>query len=481
MDFENMNISLSEFFEILNKKRIEMASSGKFSEDEIKEWEDNFFALQFQTKNYLRQHEQYPDLFPEYLNEDAWIPGETIYPAFKELYDYLCGREIGEIALDKVSMLTVTALTRIAVQAAKDAGFDSHREQLVKAVGDTIENITVIAANDKTDDYEDKETGLVKSGEILKRYPDTIKLMKDRVTQKVFKNETNKGEVTSYSFMMNERETVEGMILLTVAEQFRNDNRYDGNVVFSYYDWAVMEAVTTLYMYAIGRDEAGKDSRVVIDLKSIDKILKHNKLSRTANADAEKIKETALYDSLRKLRSIQVNIYEGNHEFGGCILDGDFAKSEEGKLCFVLNRRPVLYDYADTVGRNHILEVELDSLYATPGHKDNYKFRYTEEKISIYRYLIERVIEIFGTLKTDDVIKDKKHLHPEKTNSIPFTNIFKAIYPDGFSEYEDPERKKRALRESVEDVLNMMKAKGFFTGYRIKSNGNSETIMLLRE
>ena len=47
MDFENRNISIQEFFETLSNKKEEMASSGKFSEDEIKDWEDNFFALQF--------------------------------------------------------------------------------------------------------------------------------------------------------------------------------------------------------------------------------------------------------------------------------------------------------------------------------------------------------------------------------------------------------------------------------------------------
>ena len=40
MDFESKNISIREYFETLNKKKEEMASSGKFSEDEIKNWED---------------------------------------------------------------------------------------------------------------------------------------------------------------------------------------------------------------------------------------------------------------------------------------------------------------------------------------------------------------------------------------------------------------------------------------------------------
>ena len=458
-----------------------MASSGKFSEDEIKDWEDYFFALQFQTRNYLKQHEQYPELFPEYLNEDAWIPGETIYPAFKELYDYLCGREIGEIAIEKVSVLTVAALTRIAVQAAKDAGFERNKERVVEAIGNTVEDITVIAANDKTGDFEDKETGLIKSEEILKRYPDTIKIMKDRVTQKIFKNEVKPDDITPYSFKMSKRESVEGMVILAVVEQFRDDNRDDGGAYFSYYDWAVMEAVITLYQYADEKHGADRNGRVVLDLKSIDKILKHNKSSRTANTDAKKMNGTPLYDSLRKLRSIRVNISEGNHEFGGCILDGVFAKSDDGKLCFILDRRPVLYDYANSVGRNHILEVGLDSLCATPGGNDKYSFRYTEEKISIYRYLIERVIEIFGTLKTDDEVDGEKHIYPEKTNSIPFRNIVKAIYPNGLSNYKDPERKERAIRGSVDEVLKMMIAKGFFTGYQIKTKGNGESIVLSRE
>lgn len=106
-------------------------------------------------------------------------------------------------------------------------------------------------------------------------------------------------------------------------------------------------------------------------------LLKHNKASRTPNTDAEKMKQTALFDSLRKLRSLRVSITEGNHEFCVRMLEGNFAKSDDGKLCFVLDKRPVLYDYADSVNRNHIMEVDLDSLCATPGKKDKYTFRYT--------------------------------------------------------------------------------------------------------
>ncbi|MBR1692442.1 MAG: hypothetical protein IJ711_06650 [Lachnospiraceae bacterium] len=50
MDFENKNILIREYFETLNKKKEEMASSGNFTEDEIKDWEDKFFALQYSAE-----------------------------------------------------------------------------------------------------------------------------------------------------------------------------------------------------------------------------------------------------------------------------------------------------------------------------------------------------------------------------------------------------------------------------------------------
>lgn len=465
------NISLKEFFEKAKKHENDLVASGKYTDEQIQVYKQNFLALQYTTQNYIKQQELYPELYQDI--SDALLKDlKEIYPDLLAIYEYMQKCEDGDILMEKINLLTTVALLNISRQTAIEAGIaDNMNIRVVQATTAAIENIFEIAVNDKTGEFEDKETGLIESEKILKRYPRIIKVMKDEVTQSIFKNKVKKQEPYSYSFQEKNRK-LQGVVVLSNNGNVDGTENIDIEKSLSYYDWAVMEAVVSLYLYAV---ETRKDvnGHVLLDIKSIDKILKHNTSSKMVETKVEEQQKTELYKSLRRLCSNYVQISEEDKEYDGNLLDGEFV-FKEGKLCIRIKSKPILYEYADTNGRNHILETALDNLYMKG-------MVYTVEKIAIYRYLLQRVLEIYGTLKIGDTINGKIDYRYGTTNSIPLDNIIDALYPEGIqASYADAESKKRWIKKSVEDVLDIMSQNKFFNSYEIKYDENGKCKYSLR-
>lgn len=225
---------------------------------------------------------------------------------------------------------------------------------------------------------------------------------------------------------------------------------------FSYYDWAVMEAVTSLYL-------AGNK---VIDLQSIDKVLKHNKKSRMTKSKAEQIEKSLLFDSLKRLSGNYIQITAKGTSREGYLIDNDF-NIVDGKIYLNVKNIPVLYDYADSI--NHVLTVKNEEL--------KIDLSYTEDTITIFRYLMERVLEIYGTLKTKDLMNGKQRLQPKTVNKILSNKICEAIL---FDDVKDRASKERRIRERTENVLEKMKSKGFFFDYKIVGTGSNTYYELKR-
>lgn len=462
MDYlnENEHVSLRKFYNIINEAEMNMIASGKYTEAEITDLRRKLISLQFATQKYLKMQEECPELYQDYNGAEIWEPADLIGEELLGICEYLTNREVGEYALDEIDLLTTAALAKFAKETALEAGVDDVKDRVIKSTAEAVEDVCIKALNDKTNSFIDEDSGEIKAGAILNRYPEIIKIMKDRVTQKLFKNDVARDKLNPYNFKLG-NEMVEGIVMISIDENVADDLLMEVQKPFSYYDWAVMEAVTSLYLYGINTQK-DINGVVVLDIKSIDKVLKHNKNARTDATTPEELMEKPIYKSLRKLMANYISIAEDGNEFAGFMLDAEFAKSEDGKLCLVVNKKPVLYDYADTIGHNHVGEIQMSELNLSKGMK------YTEEKIAIYRYLMQRVLEIYGTLKTDDEIDGKVNKQPRTTNSIPFSNIVKALYPLGLGHLGDVPRKEKRLLESVRDVLEAMKRKDFFTEFREK-------------
>lgn len=462
MDYinENEHVSLRKFYNIINEAEMNMIASGKYTKAEITDLRRKLISLQFATQKYLKMQEECPELYQDYNGAEIWEPADLVGEELLGICEYLTNREVGEYALDEIDLLTTAALAKFAKETALEAGVDDVKDRVIKSTAEAVEDVCIKALNDKTNSFIDEDSGEIKAGAILNRYPEIIKIMKDRVTQKLFKNDVTRDKLNPYNFKLG-NEMVEGIVLISIDENVADDLLEEVKKPFSYYDWAVMEAVTSLYLYGINTQK-DINGVVVLDIKSIDKVLKHNKNARTDATTPKELMEKPIYKSLRKLMANYISIAEDGNEFAGFMLDAEFAKSEDGKLCLVVNKKPVLYDYADTIGHNHVGEIQMSELNLSQGMK------YTEEKIAIYRYLMQRVLEIYGTLKTNDKIDGKVNKQPRTTNSIPFSNVVKALYPLGLGHLGDVPRKEKRLLESVRDVLEAMKSKDFFTEFREK-------------
>ena len=110
---------------------------------------------------------------------------------------------------------------------------------------------------------------------------------------------------------------------------------------FSYYDWAVMEAVASIYDDAVSR---GMDSngKVIIDIKSVHQVVNFGK--RMSSEKQQNLVDSELFKSLQRLMGNYIHINEKSADYDGCLIDGEFGFFE-GKHCIIMHKEPVLIEY----------------------------------------------------------------------------------------------------------------------------------------
>lgn len=461
MDYlEEKLISVNEFFRRAKRLEEDLREKGG-SDDEVEDGKVNLLALQFATREYIERQAKEPDMYPGVSADKI---GE-IYPYVEAVHQEMQPDDGGIKVLEGIDIASATLLVRDSYNAIKRCGVaDSVKERITKSVANAIGKIVETGLNDAAGQYINEEAKLLESGAILKRYPNFVTTMTDEVTQKIFKNKVQREEPYAYPITRSPKKKDIGTIIMTSCCDGDDGHRADIEKPFSTYDWAVMEAVSTLYRYA---ESEGKlyNGKLIIDIKSIDKILRHDLSSRMSVETKGKLQEEDLCKSIRRLCGNHVQISEESGEYAGYLIDGEF-KMIGNKLCLIVNEKPVLYDFADRNGRNYIHAIPLDDL--------KLKMIYTPERIAIYRFLMERTLEIFGSFK-----KDEGYVKPKRTNSIPISSVIEAVYPEGLDAFVDSRSKERWIVENVNVVCEAMKKKGFFTGYA--EDGNKGYIRIILE
>ena len=473
------NMSMSEFIHQEEEVLKLMDESGNYTIEQINQVQCFMLAIVGSTLYAEETEQEYPEQFDirNYLGDagnnhggskqvDYLEDAKYIHDDLKRVHDALSEKPDGQFINDHVSVLTSANIVRSVKNAADDAGIKGIDQSVVTDVAsETIMDVVETGINDRNGDLIGDD-GLVDGEKVLNRYPDKMTLIKDKITQGVFKNRMNReGEPNREAdYKPAGRGKVEQTITLFCGNNFDEKMRDEVEKPFSYFDLAVLESVTSLYNHAVylGKDENGK---VTISLDSIRRMLNHDKLSKIRKSGD--VKKTQIYRSLSRLRSNYIQITEDStvsHE--GYLLDGEFRLvSTGGKLCFEVKEPSPLYEYAKSRGHYRTMDVPLEELKLNTS--------YTEEKIAIYRYLSGRIIEIFGTLKTDDVSKESKILKPKVGYSsvILLDKIIDAVYPQGLEkEVSNPENvrfKKRNIMNNVTEILDRMKEAGFFTDYEV--------------
>lgn len=456
----NTDYSVNEFYEQMEKLRKDLKKQGILTPEVLEEKKTLLLGLQFTTPLYIEKQEENPDWYPD-VNMDTL---KEEMPFVDAVYEHMIHRGNGKEILDKISVTDATILVSDAHKAIKRMEItDSIEERIVGAVVPTIESITKVILNDNTGIYV-KPSGKYAVGDILKRYPKIIKTMTDEVTRSVFSNKVEEQNPTTYKIQKGKK-IEQGIVVLTLNGSSDPNVQRKIEKKFSTYDWAVMEAVASLYSYAKDKNKL-KNGKLIVDLESIDKIIKRD---ITARSDKENILDSDLTSSIVKLLGNHISISDSAGNYEGNLLDGELDIIS-GKVCLVVDE-PIMLEYADTNGRNYIDSLDIEKLKLDAIH-------FSVENIAIYRFMLDRLRIIFGSYFMDD-----KHKEAVKTNSVPISSIIKAVYPDGIQGYADADSKERFVWEHAINICEAMKDNhNFFLDFVVDENTNGEkTIQFIRK
>ncbi len=462
MDYFNNNAdcSVNEFYELAEKQRKSLMKQGVISPEVLEEKKAILLGLQFTTPQYFERQEKNPEWYSD-VNVDV-IQEEL--PFIDAVYEHMVHRGNGKDILDKISVTDATLLVVDAHKTTKRMGIaDCIKERIVRAVIPTIESITKVVINENTGVFV-KPSGKYDVADILKRYPNMIKLMTDEVTRSVFSNKVKEQVSTSYKIQQGNK-SEHGMIVLTMNHSTDPNIQSRIEKKFSTYDWAVMEAVASLYVFAKDKKKL-TNGKLIVDLESIDKLIKRDTKARS---DKKNILDSELVDSIVKLLGIHISISDPSGNYEGNLLEGELDIID-GRVCLVVSQ-PILLEFADVNGRNYIDSFDIGKLKLEGIH-------FSVENIAIYRFLLDRLRIIFGSYFMDGV-----HINAVKTNSVPLSAIVDAVYPEGIQGYVDATSKERFIWEHTINICEAMKDnKNFFLDFEIDENSIGEkTIRFTRK
>ncbi len=464
-------ISLYEFFfELQTKARI-MEESRDFTPEEIKEYKIKQLAIKFMEPQYVSRNVDCPDKYPLLTITEALEGAVDLLPCLEDVYDYLIKNTEGKVVVSKIDLFFSLSIAYYFRNRLFEAGYvNDVFDRLVYITKTALIKVYEIAINAPKEEYTDVKTGIVKGDKILNRHPKFLYLLQDEVVQKVFKNGSldkpldRQGGINRFTITKgNKKES--GIILLNVTAS--GDELSIAERRFGYFDWAVMETVASIYDAAI---ESGQDNNgeILVDIKTIHQVLNHGR--RMSQEKRQNIADCELVQSLKRLMGNYIQISEASGNYEGNLIEGELC-FKEGKHCLRIKKVPLLLEYAKQNGRNYYCKIGKDELNLSD-------INYNEERVAIYRYLMQRTNEIFGSYRKDD-----KHKKEVRTNSIPIVNIIKALYPDFRTEYtgDNARSKKRDITDNVRAVLNAMKAKGYFDDFTEKRNGTDISFKLIRK
>lgn len=458
--------SVNEFYDNAKKLKRMLKKNGTFTDEEIEEKRALLLGAQFVSKKYVELMEESPEEYPEILPAD--IMGEMEF--IDAVHDYMIQHGDGQKVLDSYPIVSAALMVKTAHSEISNAGIDNCvTERIVHSVVPAIEAVTLKAINNAPQ-FNVTTSKIINAQKVLSKYPDIVKLMTDEAIREVFTNKVVRNQWSSFAVYKGNASD-NASLLLSQSVSADPNNKVIIESDFSIYDWAVMEAVATMYGYAEANNKLDNGA-VAIDIQSIDKILKRNVLSRMSQEIKKNILTSDIVKSLVKLMGNHVQIVDPTGNYEGDIIDGELA-FVANTLCLVVKSKPVFFAYADGNGRNHLESIAIDDL-----NIDLKKERaaYSTETVAIYRFLLGRLREIFGSYKMD-----KQHMNakPNYPNSVPLESVINAVYPDGLGKYKDITSKRRYILKNIEKVCKAMQNKKiFFKRYELSKNSKGDIIYI---
>ncbi len=458
--------SVNEFYENAKKLKRKLKKSGTFTDEEIEEKKALLLGAQFVSKKYVELMEESPEEYPEIVPAD--IMGEMEY--IDAVHDYMIQHGDGERVLSSYPIVSAAIMVKNTHSEISKAGIDNCvTERIVHSVVPAIEAVTLKAINNAPQ-FNVTTSKIINAQKVLNNYPDIVKLMTDEATREVFTNKAARNQWSSF-VVYNGNASDNASLLLSQSVSADPNNKVLIESDFSIYDWAVMEAVATMYAYAEASNKLD-NGVVAIDIQSIDKILKRDVLSRMSQETKKNILTSDIVRSLVKLMGNHVQIVDPAGNYEGDFIDAELA-FVANRLCLVVKSKPIFFAYADGNGRNHLESIVMDDLKL-----DLKKVGavYSTGTVAIYRYLLGRLKEIFGSYKMD-----KQHMNPKPNyhNSVPLESIINAVYPEGLGKYKDIASKKRYILKNIEKVCKAMQdKKTFFKRYELSKNSKGDIVYI---
>lgn len=458
--------SVNEFYDNAKKLKRKLKKNGTFTDEEIEEKRALLLGAQFVSKKYVELMEESPEEYPEILPVD--IMGEMEF--IDAVHDYMMQHGDGEKILDSYPIVSAAIMVKAVHSEISNAGINNCvAERIVHSVVPAIEAVTLKAINNAPQ-FNVSASKIINAQKVLKNYPDIVKLMTDEATREVFTNNAERNQWSSFTvYKGNASDNASLLLSQSVSADPNNKALIESD--FSIYDWAVMEAVATMYAYAETNNKLD-NGVVAIDIQSIDKILKRDVSIRMSKETKKNILASDVVKSLVKLMGNHVQIVDPAGNYDGDFIDAELA-FVASKLCLVVKSKPIFFAYADGNGRNHLESIAMDDLKLD---LTKVGAAYSTESVAIYRFLLGRLREIFGSYKMD-----KQHMNPKAnySNSVPLESIIKAVYPEGLGKYKDIASKKRYILKNIEKICKAMQAKGsFFKRYEVSSNSKGDIIYI---
>ena len=439
MDYPNNVRTAREWLEKYKSYVESLQADETMTEEKLLFYKMNFFALEVIANKYDEQRRLYPENhFEKKVDEVSWM-----LPVVEEIMNIFDTEGDRHIYLDRITMSALETVIKLCNQGLGAYG----KEALVPSVLASMDNAFAIAVNDKTDRYCTSE-GLIDVDKIICEYPKEIIVIRELVTQKIFKNGIENGTYTyTYNTGKKRKQESVNVSLINMASDDLSMERE-----LSYYDWAVMEAIHALYL-------AGNE---VVDLDSIEAVLKHKTQKGTSDSKKAKREQTILFDSVCRLTKNCVTISDDMYGFDetGYLVDGEIL-SLEGRIYLKINSECILARYACKKG--HVNTYGLDELQLNMNYSDN--------TIALYRYMIQCVTEIFGTPKIKDVINGNQRLQP-RNSKYDYISCKKA-YDAVLGKECTSTSKQETLRKRMSAIFEEMKRLEFIDdGEYINEKGN---------
>lgn len=449
MDYLNCPDRVKNLYDWLQKYKDYvngLEASDTLTEEEINNYKNNFFALELLADKYEEARNVYSEYhYKHIMDEVQWI--RSVFEEVVNLFQTTGDRSL------YLKRITASSLEAV-IKVCQDNLHKLNGASLVPSVIATTDSVFETAINDKHSQFIDAY-GNIDVERILYKYPDKVKIIRSFVTQAVFKSHMKEGFDADGNLSREYHGKTTRVTIINQQPDMPNAEKQ-----LCCYDWAAMEAIVSLYLEGVH----------LIDMDSILKVMQHDKGKSISESKKDDRTKGRLFGSLEKLTHNYITIADETCDFNdsGMLVDGEIhIDGATGKVYLEVKSEPILYAHANKL--NHINTYDNEEVALELNYNDN--------TISIYRYLIQAVLSIFGSCKIEDKVKGKQLFKAKNNNKIRVSHICEDILGVGVKDSS----KEQTIRKRIPVVLQKMVSLGYISGYTEGGKGSGKYYEVYRD